>query len=416
MKIKVGVLFGGESVEHEISIISAITAMNKINQEKYEIIPIYIDKKREWYTGKILMDMDTYRDMDLIKRYATNVILYESKGKFILRKKKGLFNIEVNDIDIAFPIVHGTNVEDGALQGYLQTLGMPYVGVNVFAAAVGQDKVYMKNIFEANKLPITQYTWFYDSDFRKNSNEIIEEIEKINYPVIVKPATTGSSIGIGIAGNREELVELIDDAIKYDTKVVVEKVVDNLREINISVLGNYDNQRVSELEEVTSKNKFLSFADKYIGDGTISGSKKFGLKAGTKFLGPKFGGSKANGAKRGSLLSRIPADIDNKLKKEIEDLAITAFKVLGSSGVVRFDFLVDSKTNKVYINEVNSIPGNLAFHLWEAKGIKFSELLNDVINIGIKDYKIRDSKTHSFDTNILAGYASGGLKGSKKIK
>lgn len=408
MKIKVGVLFGGETVEHEVSIISAITAMNKIDQEKYDVIPIYMTKDREWYTGEILKDIDTYKDMDLIKRYTTNVVLYAQKGRFVLKKKNSLFNSEVTDIDIAFPIVHGTNVEDGTLQGYLQTIGIPYVGVNVFSAAVGQDKVYMKNIFESNKLPITKYTWFYDSDFKKNQDEVIKEIEKLKYPVIVKPATTGSSVGIGIAGDEKELVEIINDAMQYDSKILVEDVVENLREVNISVVGNYESQKVSEIEEVTSKNKFLSYADKYIGDGTIGrGSKKTGVKVGAK--GQK-GGLPA--------LSRIPADISDKLRKEVEEVAIKAFKVLGSSGVVRIDFLIDSKEDKVYINEINSIPGNLAFYLWEAKGVEFSELLNDIINIGIKDYKNRTNKTHSFETNILAGYTGGmkGMKGTKKLK
>ncbi|MBQ6476955.1 MAG: D-alanine--D-alanine ligase [Bacilli bacterium] len=414
MKIKVGVLFGGESVEHEVSIISAVTAMNKIDQEKYDIIPIYMTKDREWYTGEMLRDIETYKDMDLIKRYATNVVLYASHGKFILRKKHSLFNSTVTDIDVAFPITHGTNVEDGALQGYLQTIGIPYVGPNVYAAAVGQDKVYMKDIFECNKLPITKYTWFYDCDYKKDSDEIIKKIEDIKYPVIVKPATTGSSVGIGVASNREELISSIDDAIQYDSKILVEDVVENLREVNISVVGNHETQRVSEIEEVTSKNKFLSYNDKYIGDGTISHGAKKGVKAPVKGAKGVKGGGKAGAP----AASRIPADLSKEMRKEIEDVAVRAFKALGSSGVVRIDFLIDSKAKKVYVNEINSIPGNLAFYLWEAKGVDFTELLNDVINIGIKDYKVRTSKTHSFESNILAGYTGGmkGMKGTKKLR
>ena len=167
MKIRVGVIFGGESVEHEVSIISAITAMYKMDQEKYDIVPIYITKDNEWYTGEFLKDIESFKNMNLIKSYATNVVLMNVDGKFVLKKKKGLFNKIVDEIDIAFPITHGTNVEDGALQGFLQTVGVPYAGPSVYAGVVGQDKVYMKAIFEKENLPITKYVWFYDTDFKK---------------------------------------------------------------------------------------------------------------------------------------------------------------------------------------------------------------------------------------------------------
>ena len=408
MKIRVGVIFGGKSVEHEVSIISAITAMYKIDEEKYDIVPIYIAKDGEWYTGEILRDIETFKDMDLLTRYTNNVVLYKDKDKFVLKKKHALFNKIVDEIDIAFPITHGTNVEDGALQGYFQTIDIPYVGPNVYASVVGQDKVYMKAIFQEKGLPMAKGTWFYDADFKKNEEEVIKDIEKLGYPVIVKPATTGSSVGISIAANKKELKESITEAIEYDSKILVEEVIPNLRECNISVFGNYENQKTSEIEEVTSKNKFLSYQDKYIGDGTIShGAKKKGIKAG---LGESSKGSKNTAS------SRIPAKISSKEKKAIEEVAVEAFKALGSSSTCRIDFLIDDKKEKVYVNEINSIPGNLAYYLWEAKGVDFTELLNDMINVGIKDYKKRNDKTHSFETNILAGYTSGGVKGSKGSK
>ena len=159
MKIKVGVIFGGESVEHEVSIISALQAMNKMDQEKYDIIPIYITKDREWYTGDMLKDIDVYNDLSLIKKYGKNVVLYYTDGRYVLQKKKFPRSI-VTDIDIAFPIVHGTNVEDGVLQGYLQTIGIPFVGSDVYASVVGQDKVYMKDILKGANLPIVKHVWF----------------------------------------------------------------------------------------------------------------------------------------------------------------------------------------------------------------------------------------------------------------
>ena len=405
MKIRVGVIFGGESVEHEVSIISAIQAMNKMDEDKYEIVPIYITKDREWYTGDMLRDIDVYQDLNLIKNYSSNVVLYYKDGSYVLQKKKGLFKSVVREIDIAFPIVHGTNVEDGVLQGYLQTVGIPFVGPDVYAAVVGQDKAFMKDVWKEAGLPMTNYVWFYDVDYKQDKDEILKKISKLKYPLIVKPATTGSSVGISVAENENALLDGIDEAIQYDNKIIVEEVVENLKEVNIAVMGNYEHQKLSEIEEVLSGNKFLTYQDKYIGGG--KGKMKGAMKAPTKTTSK--GMASAN--------RKIPADLPEKTRKEIEEIAHTAFKVLGSAGNSRIDFLIDDKENKVYINEINSIPGSLAFYLWDAKGVDFTSVLDDMINTGIKDYKKRISKTHSFETNILAGFANnGGVKGMKGTK
>ncbi len=399
MKIKVGVIFGGESVEHEVSIISAVQAMNKINQEKYEVIPIYITKDRQWYTGAMLRDIESYQDLELIKKYATNVVLYYRDGAFVLQSK-GFMKKIVTDIDIAFPITHGTNVEDGALQGYLQTIGIPYVGPNVYSAVVGQDKVYMRDIFAANHLPIPNYTWFYDVDYHQNMEEVIKQVETLKYPVIVKPATTGSSVGIGTAKDKDELKKAIEDAIIYDSKIVVEEMVQNLMEVNVSVLGNFEHQETSVIEEVLLGHDILTYEDKYIGNGKVKG--KLGVKT------PRKGSKGMASADR-----KIPAELTAKMEKEVKEIAVKAFKALGSSGDARIDMLIDKKAKKVYVNEINSIPGSLAFYLWEPTGKNYTDLLEDMINIGIKEYKRRQNKTHSFESNILEGFAANGLKGMK---
>ena len=401
MKIKVGVIFGGESVEHEVSIISAIQAMNKMDEEKYEVIPIYITKDREWYTGELLKDIESYSDLNLVKKYAKNVVLYCENGNYVLKQKKGLFNKVVNDIDIIFPITHGTNVEDGALQGYFQTIGIPYVGPNVYAAAVGQDKVYMKRIFAGENLPMTKFEWFYDADYKNNSDEVINKVKKLKYPVIVKPATTGSSVGISTASDDKELTKAIEEAMQYDSKIIVEEMVQNLKEVNISVLGNYEHQKLSEIEEVISAEKFLTFEEKYIGSGKVKG------KNGIKNMPAKSSKGMVSASRK------VPAELSKELRKEVESVATKAFRALGSSGVCRIDFLIDDKAKKVYINEINSIPGSLSFYLWEPIGKKYTELLDDMINIGVKDYKKRTSKTHSFESNILKGFANNSLKGGK---
>ncbi len=393
--IRVGVIFGGESVEHEVSIISAVQAMNKMDSEKYEVVPIYINKEGEWYTGEFLKEIETFQDMHLLKKYAKNVVLYKRHGSYILQSK-GFFRSTVKEIDIAFPIVHGTNVEDGGLQGYLKTIGIPFVGCDVCPAAIGQDKIFQKQIWNSEKLPIPEYTWFFDSEYEENPEEIIKKVEKIKYPVIVKPATLGSSVGINVVHKRNELVEAIEDAIQYDNKILVEEVIENLVEVNVSVVGNHDSQDTSVIEQVLTGNDLLTYDDKYIGGIKKSSASKGMLSASRK----------------------IPADIGDKLTNEVKDIAVKAFKALNLSGDVRIDFLIDSKKKKIYINEVNTIPGSLAFYLWEPVGKDYTELLDELINVAIKDYKKRMNKTHSFETNILSGYNGTlkGLKGTKGIK
>lgn len=390
MKIKVGVLFGGVSVEHEISIISAVQAMNSMDTDKYDIVPIYIGKDRTFYTGKMLMEMDVYKDFEDLKRYAKKVTLIRKDDKFYLQST-GLFKRVVDEIDIAFPIVHGTNVEDGTIQGYLNTLGIPYVGSSVLGAALGQDKVVMKQVFESCDLPVSPYVWFYDNEYLNNTDTIVKSIKKLGYPVIVKPASLGSSVGISVVKSEDDLDEAVMDAITYDTKIVVEKMVENLVEVNCSVLGNYEYAHTSAIEEVMSTEEFLTYKDKYIG-----GSK----------------GSKSKGMASTNRI--IPARISPKLKEEVENLSKEAFRVLNLSGVCRIDFLIDKKKEKVYINEPNTIPGSLSFYLWDAVGKKYKELLDEMIMLAIKDYKNKTKKVYSFDTNVLSSFnGTKGLKGMK---
>ena len=390
MKIKLGVIFGGVSVEHEISIISAVQAMNAVDKEKYDIVPIYIAKDRTWYTGKMLMDIDVYKDFEDLKKFATKVTMYKKDNSFYLQSM-GLFKRIVEEVDVVFPIVHGANVEDGTIAGYLETIGVPYVGSRVLGAALGQDKVVMKQVFAACDLPIVPYTWFFDNEYLNDADKITKEIKKLGYPVIVKPATLGSSVGITVVKDEEALDDAIMDAITYDTKIVVEKMVDNLVEVNCSVLGDYEYQQTSVLEEVMSSDEFLTYKEKYLGGGKKTGASK-GMASTSRV---------------------VPARISDKLTEEVKEIAKGAFKALNLSGICRIDFLIDKKENKVYINEPNTIPGSLAFYLWEPSGKKYSVLLDEAITLAIKDYKNRSRKIYSFESNILSNY---GIKGSKGLK
>lgn len=393
--IKIGVIFGGSSVEHEVSIITAVQAMNNMDKEKYDIIPIYITKDRKWYTGKMLLDMESYKDMDLIKNYCKQVCLVNINGNFCLQNTKGLFRKIVDTIDIAFPIVHGKGVEDGSLEGYLETVGIPTVGPKILGAALGQDKVVMKQILDAYGIDNPKYTWFYDNEYLTNESEIIKNIESLKYPVIVKPARLGSSIGISISHNKEQLKESIEEAIKYDNKILVESVIKDLSEVNCAVVGNNEYQETSLIALMKTNNEFLTYGDKY-----LSGGKK-----GTKGM---------KGGKTGNMSTSefdIPAKLDKKVEDKVKDLAIKTFRALNLSGVARIDFLIDNKSKKVYVNEPNTIPGSLSFYMFKPAGKEYKNLLDEMITTAIKDYKNESKKISSFETNILSTY--NGSKGKK---
>lgn len=395
--IKVGVIFGGESVEHEVSIITAVQAMNFMDEKKYEVVPIYISKDRNWYSGEALRDMSSYKDLSLIPTLAKEVTLTKKDNQFILQKKKGLFKGTLNTIDVAFPIVHGKGVEDGSLSGYLETLGIPYVGPSMLGASIGQDKVVQKQVMAASGIPVVDYTWFYDHEYQIEEEKILKEIAKIGYPVIVKPARLGSSVGIAVAKNESEVKEAIEDAIKYDEKIVVEAMVKNLKEVDCAVVGNYENMECSLIGEMLTDNDFLTFEDKYIGNGGKGGKK---------------GSAKnATGGKIATSGFKIPAELDKEVEEQIYKYAEEAFRCLNLSGVTRFDFLVDTKAKKAYVNEPNTIPGCLAFFFYTPKGKKYPKLLDELITASIKEYKDSKKKVTSFDSNVLSTYD--GSKGAK---
>ena len=395
MKIKVGVIFGGNSVEHEVSIITAVQAINNMDKEKYDVVPIYIAKDRTWYTGNMLTDMETYKDMDLLKRYAKQVCLVNVDGEAVLQTTKTLFRKNVDKIDIAFPIVHGKGVEDGSLEGYLETIGVPTVGPSLLGAALGQDKIVMKQVLDSYKIPNTPYTWFYDFEYLTNEDEVVKKIEKLKYPVIVKPARLGSSVGIKIAKDKQQLKVAIEEAIKYDKKILVETVIKDLKEVNCAVVGNEEYQETSLIALMKTNNEFLTYEDKY-----LSGGKgKKGIK-GSK------GGSMSNSE------FDIPAKLDKKVEEEVKKLSVETFKALNLGGVARIDFLIDDKNKKVYVNEPNTIPGSLSFYMFRPAGKEYKKLLDEMITNAIKEFKSESKKVTSFESNILSTFdGSKGVKG-----
>ncbi len=393
MKTNIGVFFGGRSTEHEISVISANQAMHAIDRDKYDVTPIYISKQGKYYTGDALFDIASYRNLPDLLEKCTQVYMEPSYGDYnVYRVKKPMFGSAVlTTLDVVIPVLHGSNVEDGIFEGVLETIGIPYAGCNTLASANGMDKITMKMILRECGVPVIDYVWFTDKEWFRKRDEIIDRIEeKIGYPVIVKPANLGSSVGIGRAADREQLIEKVEVAEKYSSRLIVEHMVDNLKEINCSVLGDCDEYESSVLEEPIKSAEILSYEDKYMG-GT-KGAK--GMQASQK---------------------RIPADLPEDVTERIRFLAGETFRVLGCHGVSRIDFIIDDDTNEIYVNEINTIPGSLSFYLWEATGLPFDKLMDRLVRLALKRKREQGQKTVSYDQNIfsLSGGAKGGVKGAK---
>lgn len=394
MKTNVAVFFGGRSVEHEISVISALQAINAFDKNKYNVIPVYISKQGKWYTGENLLDIRNYRDMKKVVEEAEEVFMRPEYGDYNLYKAQtGLFskrNPVVAELHAVIPVLHGTNGEDGIFEGVLESIGIPFAGCNTLSSANGMDKITMKMILGAEGIPVVDYVWFTDHEWISNKDRIIEKVEsKLSYPVIVKPANLGSSVGIGKASNREELIEKIDNAEKFSQRIIVEHMIEQLKEINCSVLGDADDHQSSVCEEPIKTGDFLSYEDKYMGGTKTS----VGMQASDK---------------------RIPADLPEDMSEEIRRLAGETFRVLSCHGVSRIDVMVDEKDNKIYVNEINTIPGSLSFYLWEASGISFTQLMDKLVQLALKRKREVERKTFTYDQNIFS--LGGGVKGAKGAK
>ena len=400
MKLNIAVFFGGESVEHDVSIISAHQAIEALDKNKYNVIPVYVSKERKLYVSDLLKDMSNYKDLKHLISQCTQVSITSEDNRVVIRPvKPSLFGPkELGTIDVAIPVMHGTNGEDGTIQGFFEMLKVPYAGCDLYGAAIGQDKVLQKNVLSDNNLPITNWFWVYGSEMDTHQNEILDKVHRLIYPVIIKPARTGSSVGISIAHNDEEYLACFDEARQYDEKIITEKVVKPMREINCSVVGDSYSCVASVLEEVSSvsQDELLSFSDKYLGGGKSS---------------------KSQGSKGMASTARIvPAPLTDEQTRLVQQLAKETFRVLGTSGVCRIDFLMDADTKKVYVNEINTIPGSLAFYLWQAAGVSFSELMDKLVELALDRERRRSKMTFSYETNILSNFSASSAKGSKGSK
>ncbi len=386
--IHIGVFFGGTSVEHEVSVITALQAIHQLKKmNRYKVVPIYISKQNTWYTGDYLMEIEHFKDLKKVIDATTPVQLVkgEKRAQLVHFKKSRAEVVDV--VDLVFPIIHGTGGEDGTLQGLIEHLELPYVGCGVLAAAMTMDKIASKQFLRCSGINVVDGEWFYSHHWLTDQSSILEELEeKLSYPMIVKPADIGSSVGIKCAKNRAELVEAIDEARVFSTRVLVEKMLSKMREINIAVLGDSENMRFSVCEEPISESDFLTYEDKYMSQGTA-----------TKGM---------SGSRR-----QIPANLDRTMQKTIEQMAVEAFIALDCAGVSRIDFMIDEHTQTPYVNEFNTVPGSLSFYLWEASGVSFKEMLEEMIQAAFRTYRRKQQLTRSNHLNLLS---STDLKGIKK--
>ena len=372
MKLKIGVIFGGKSLEHEMSIITALQAMENIDTDKYEVVPIYITKDLVWYSSGCLRYIDSFNNYNLIEKYATKVNLVNKNGRFILQTT-GIFKREFTELHLVIPMVHGAGVEDGSIQGYLEMIGIPYVANNIYSSVICQDKVFSKQLLEHNELPTLKYVWLFDNEYNKNKELLFKKIDKLDYPLIVKPATLGSSIGIRTVHNKEELDTIIKEVLKYDRKIIIEEKLENVLEYNISVLKTNDKLYISAIEEIETNLEYREYIDKYNLENFLNGN----------------------------IVRTTPAKISEKMNDEIIDLAKKTINFLNNTGLSTIDFLYDKNKKKLYIAEINSIPTCFSHHLWEEANISYKELFTIMINDAIKNFNKDNEMITTMDMSVL---------------
>ena len=395
-KTKVAVIFGGNSVEHEVSIISGLQAYAALDRDKYDVIPLYLSKDNRFYTGEGIGDIKSYTDISACLKNADEVIPVKGKQgvDLVYYPLKRFGRSVAASFDVVLPVVHGTNVEDGTLMGFLELLGVPYAACDVTASALSMDKMRMKAVLAAAGLPVLPALQFTGQAYASDSETVMGKIEDtFAYPVIVKPVNLGSSVGISRATDRRSLQASLDLAAGFSERILVERAVPNLREINCAVLGDEFDAQASVCEEPINATDILSYSDKYMSGG--KGAK----------------GSKSGGM--ADLKRRCPAQLPDGMTEQVQDFAVKAFQALGCLGVARIDFLNDKESGELWINEINAIPGSLSFYLWEAVGISFKELLDRLIALAFKRHREREVLTFSYDTNLLAGAADGLTMGKK---
>lgn len=377
-KLRVGWFFGGRSTEHEVSVITALQAYEHLNKEKYEVIPIYISKAGDFYTNEKFLNLKSFKDVNGLLLSSTKIVVGRKEGSGGFFSLGGL-RPKFTPLDVVFPIFHGSFGEDGAVQGLFEMHQLPYVGLNVTGAAIGMDKIASKAIFQALGLQVGKFVAIHRRDWIDDQQKCLNQItQSLKFPLFVKPATIGSSIGVNKANDLDKLTFTIEVAAVYSEKILIEESFENCIEVNCAALG-YKDVEASVCEMPIPSAEVLSFADKYQRDGG-KGSKGVGMA---------------------SLSRIIPAPISDSLAKNIQDATITIFKAFDGCGVARIDYFVDKEKEQFWVNEVNSLPGSLAFYLWEKSGVGFPQLLDRLIAYALERAEDQKKTKYVFESGLL---------------
>ena len=385
------VAFGGVSPEHEVSILTAMQVMSTLLDSKYTILPLYISKSGQWLTGDILKDLKQYGDLDSLIQQASPCYFNRNQlGRVVLEyAKKGLFSKPIQKPVYAIVVsFHGGAGENGSFQGICEQYNLPYTGSGVLASSLGMNKVKAKQLCEANHIPVTSSLNFYEEDWDCHNDTILKEVEQLGYPVIVKPSSLGSSIGVKKVESQSALIRAVETAFRYDAQILIEEAITPLIEINCAVLGTPESSISSVCERPLGSNEALSFADKY----QRGGAAEKGMASADRV---------------------IPADISEELNQNIRALSKQIFRIFQATGVARIDYLVQKDTQKVYFNEINSIPGSFSYYLWEYSKLNFNDLLDQLIETAITVHQQKNGRILHYETNLLNDKAATGLKGSK---
>jgi D-alanine-D-alanine ligase len=408
-KTRLAVIFGSRSVEHEVSIITAQQIMAAADRDKYELVPIYITKQGEWLTGAALLDLETFREPGRLERLERGYLVPAPGQRILVRLEAGGLSLFRRgggpEVDVVFPAVHGTHGEDGTLQGLLELADLPYVGAGVAGAAVGMDKILMKAAFQAAGLPVVEGRWYARSAYQREPDRVLDDVEaRIGYPAFVKPAVLGSSIGVARVDNRDDLRFALEVASAYGRRLLVERALAPVIEVNCAVLGN-DDPIASVCEQPIPAEDVLSYADKYLSSGkgpTPSRPSSASARGGIEADGGETHPSPATKqGQPGANRRLIPAPISEALTARIQGLAVEAFRATDCAGIARVDFLVSPDQEQVYVNEINTMPGSLSFYLWEPSGVPFGELVDRLVALALERHEERARTNYSYETDLL---------------
>ena len=389
-KQTVGVIFGGRTVEHDVSIVTGHQIMRPLlNHDRYDLIPIYIDRAGQWYTGAPLMNLDNYRN-NLTDLMGVQEVAFSAstqhKGMIINPGSGFLRKSRIQELDIVFPAIHGSHGEDGTLQGLFELADIPYVGCGVLASAIANDKIMSKLVLKQFQIPVLDAVSFSRAEWELDSDKVMEQATvHLEYPLFVKPATLGSSIGIGKATDDASLRAAVQIALNFDRRVLLEQSAEDAIEINCAVMGSGYDVEASVLEKPVSFNEFLSFEEKYLQGG---------------------GGMKS--AER-----EIPAPISDELAQQIQTYAVNAFQAIEGTGIARMDFLVNEASGDIYLNEINTMPGSLSFYLWRESKMTPRAVVERLLELAQQANQQKHRNMYDYQTNLVALTAERGLKGTK---